>query len=72
MHLWGVEFEWDLGNYTWEQVQDWPITVAISFSYSIKAHWVEDHGSANAGIEGPNGWRQWIGVKRVGTIYTSK
>lgn len=44
----GVQFEWNLGEFTWEEVRNWPIEVTIGFSYQISAYWVEDNGSANA------------------------
>lgn len=66
----GVDFEWDLGPYTWEEVKDWPVNVTINFSYQIEAYWVEGHGSANAGVgidnfPGPSfdGWYDFIGYE---------
>ncbi|MCD6412452.1 hypothetical protein J7K91_02135 [bacterium] len=47
----GVNFEWDLKDYQWEEVKNWPIEVTIDFSYKIEAYWVEGNGSANAGVE---------------------
>ena len=34
----GVDFGWNLGPYTWEEVNDWPVNVIINFSYQIDAH----------------------------------
>jgi len=66
----GVEFEWDLGPYTWEEVKDWPVNVTINFSYQIEAYWVEGHGSADAGVgvdnfPGPgfDGWYDFMGYE---------
>lgn len=50
-HAWtGVWFEWNLGQYTWEEVKSWPIKVTIEFSYQISAYWIQGYGSANAGV----------------------
>ena len=46
----GVDFEWDLGPYTWEEVKNWPVKVIIDFSYHIEAYWAAGNGSANAGV----------------------
>ena len=43
----GVDFEWDLGEYTWEEVKGWPIKFTINFSYQIEAYYVDGNGSAN-------------------------
>ncbi|MBI2471531.1 MAG: RHS repeat protein [Planctomycetes bacterium] len=60
----GVKIEWNLGKHTWEEVQNWPVMLTISFSYQIEAYWTEGNGSANAGVNlhnvtGP--WYGWIG-----------
>jgi len=59
----GVNFEWDLGPYTWEEVKEWPVKVTINFSYHIEAHWTAGNGSANAGVGllGLTGWHDSIG-----------
>lgn len=49
----GIQFEWNLGQYTWEQVKDWPVNVTVDFSYQISASWVDGYGSANAGVTIP-------------------
>jgi PKD repeat protein len=46
----GVDFEWNLGPYTWEEVKNWPVKVIIDFSYHIEAYWAAGNGSANAGV----------------------
>jgi hypothetical protein len=62
----GVEFQWDLGQYAWEEVKDWPVNVTIDFSYQIEAYWVEGNGSANAGVNIPDStgpWYDFIGYE---------
>jgi len=63
----GVNFEWDLKDYQWEEVKNWPIKVTIDFSYEIEAHWVEGNGSANAGVEvvelEESDWYDFIGYE---------
>ncbi len=44
----GIQFEWNLGQYTWEQVKNWPVNVTVDFSYKITASWIQGYGSANA------------------------
>lgn len=54
------------GNYTKEEVMRWPITIELNFSYSISANWVQDFGSANAGVGIPHlssGWYAFIGYE---------
>ena len=46
----GIQFEWNLGQYIWEEVKDWPVTVTIDFFYQISAYWTQGNGSANAAI----------------------
>jgi uncharacterized repeat protein (TIGR01451 family) len=46
----GVYFDWDLGSYTWEEVQDWPVSVTFDFSHVIEANWDDGYGSANAAV----------------------
>jgi pimeloyl-ACP methyl ester carboxylesterase len=65
-HAWvGVEFEWDLGPYAWEEVKNWPVEVTIDFSYHIEAYWATGNGSANAGVHLPilTGWHDFIGYE---------
>jgi pimeloyl-ACP methyl ester carboxylesterase len=65
-HAWvGVEFEWDLGPYAWEEVKSWPVEVTIDFSYHIEAYWATGNGSANAGVHLPSltGWNDFIGYE---------
>jgi len=68
----GINFDWDLGPYSWDQVRDWPVNVTFNFSYNISAHWVEGNGSGNAGIDIRgfiDPWYDWIGFEsgEVGT-----
>jgi Tol biopolymer transport system component len=62
----GVSFVWDLGPYTWEEVQDWPVSITFDFSYQIAADYDIGYGSANAGV-GLSGviadWYDWIGLE---------
>ncbi len=66
-HAWtGVQFEWDLGDYSWEEVEDWPVTVTFDVSYEIEAYWTQGTGSANAemnfdGLSKP--WYDGIGYE---------
>jgi hypothetical protein len=46
----GVKFQWDTGNYSWEEVRNWPVKVTIDFSYSIGAYGTEWFSSGNAGL----------------------
>jgi hypothetical protein len=46
----GVNFQWDLGQSTWDEVKNRAIKVTIEFSYYIEAYWIADYGCANAGI----------------------
>lgn len=65
----GVMFDWDLGDYAWEEVQDWPVTIIIDFSYQLEAYYTMWTGSANSGI-GPVGlvpWYDWIGYETGNT-----
>ena len=41
----GVDFVWDFGPYTLEEVKDWPVNVTIDFSYHIEAHWPAGYGA---------------------------
>ena len=50
----GIQFEWDLGEYTWEQVQEWPVVLTVDLSYTIAAYWAEWEGSANAYVFFPH------------------
>ncbi|RLB38524.1 MAG: hypothetical protein DRH12_12775, partial [Deltaproteobacteria bacterium] len=47
----GIQFDMDLGPYSWDQVRDWPVNVTFNFSYNISARWVEGNGSGNASID---------------------
>jgi hypothetical protein len=66
----GVQFDWDFGAYTWEEVQDWPITIYFSFSYTISAYYVEGTGSASAniGVTGATGQPWYDSIGRL--VYT--
>ncbi len=55
----GIQFEWDLGQYTWEQVKNKPIRVTVNYAYEITANWVEGYGSANAGVFIPYFSQDW-------------
>lgn len=44
----GVAFEWNLGQYDWEEVQRWPVKITFLYSYTIAAHWTQWTGSGNA------------------------
>lgn len=61
----GVDFEWDLGPYTWEKVKNWPVEVTINSSYHIEAYWAAGHGSANAFVQLPgfDPWYDGIGYE---------
>jgi hypothetical protein len=47
----GVQFNWDLGQYKFEEVQNWPVRVTINFSYTISAQWEPPNNAANAQID---------------------
>ena len=55
----GVNFEWDLKNYRWEEVENWPVKVTIDFSYEMEVYYVEGNGFADASV--------WLDVYK-GTI----
>jgi uncharacterized repeat protein (TIGR01451 family) len=62
----GVQFVWDLGPYTWEEVQDWSVRITLDFSYQIAADYDVEYGSANAGVGLSGvigGWYDWIGFE---------
>lgn len=66
----GVAFEWDLGQYDWQEVQGWPVRITFCYSYTIAAHWTQWTGSGNAfvGFSGsPNPWYDGIGYEE-GTV----
>jgi len=46
----GVQFQWDLNGYNWEEIKTWPVKVTIELSYAIQAQYILDTGSANAGV----------------------
>jgi hypothetical protein len=46
----GIEFDWDLGDNTWDQIKNRQVTITISGSYQINADFVYGFGSANAGV----------------------
>jgi hypothetical protein len=72
----GVQFQWDLGGYNWEDVKGWPVKVTFELSYTIWADYEIDKGTtANAGVlipaffksGGPGVWQpginclDWVG-----------
>lgn len=62
----GVAFEWDLGQYTWQDVQGWPVSITINYSYTISAQWTQLTGSSNAFVgfsAGPIPWIDGIGYE---------
>jgi hypothetical protein len=43
----GVQFDWDLGSYTWEEISNRELTVTINFDYELSAYYLDGSGSAN-------------------------
>ncbi len=50
----GILFEIDFGEYSQDEVLNWPVKVSFDFSYQLSAYWEEGHGAANAEIEIPH------------------
>lgn len=62
----GVSFQWNLGQYTWQQVQGWPVKITFEYSYEIAAYWTQFTGSSNAFVSfsGNNiSWYDGIGYE---------
>jgi hypothetical protein len=61
----GVYFQWDLGQYNWEDVKNWPVRITYKFSYEIAAQWTDWTGSGNAfvGCAGQGSWFDGIGFE---------
>lgn len=60
----GLNFQWDLGNRTYDEVANWPLTLTIDFSYHIEAYWTLGTGSGNAGVRVlslTNDWHDFVG-----------
>jgi hypothetical protein len=51
----GLQYDLQLGRYTWDEAKDWPLKVTVQFSYSIYAQWTLGTGSGNAWLYLPNG-----------------
>jgi len=49
----GVKFNYDLSNYDWNKVKNWPIEVTLNFTYNLQAIY-SGNGWSNAGIWCPN------------------
>ena len=46
----GVQFDWDLGSYTWEEISNRELTVTINFDYELSAYYLDGSGSANTSV----------------------
>ena len=44
----GIAFEWNLGKYTWEQIENWPVRITYKFYYDISAFYVDETGGSGA------------------------
>lgn len=61
----GTIFNWNIGQHTWEEVKNWPVSVTVSFSYSVEAFWWEARGYAASGIVVKIGEKE-IGIYKPG------
>ena len=46
----GVQFQWDLKGYNWEDIKDWPVKVTFELSYTIEAQYLLENGTSNVNL----------------------
>jgi hypothetical protein len=57
----GVYFDWDLGSYTWEEVENMPVNVTVDFSYLICGDGYGWDCQSIALVGYPTMWYDYIG-----------
>jgi hypothetical protein len=61
----GLNLTLNLGQYTWNEVKDWPINLTIDLGYNMQTYSVENYGSANAVIGFPSTDPQYVYIEQL-------